>query len=282
MSSAKLVNIFYHTVSDDNIALTHIIPLYKPKTLKQFISDLDYMLKHFSPVSAYEVLQHQRGGKTFNKPSFHLSFDDGLSEIYYCVMPVLLNKGIPATIFVNSKFVDNKDLFYRYKAALLSSAFKEALSIRYSEKERLDEIARKTNTDFENFLHTRKPYLTTEQIKEMQNKGFTVGGHSAAHPNYAQISLDEQIRQTVESCNYVKENFNETKSFFAFPFSEYSTSQAFFDKIYNDVDLTFGISALSTAQNGRHLGRIDMENYGKNARISILRARAVKFIKQFI
>jgi hypothetical protein len=80
----------------------------------------------------------------------------------------------------------------------------------------------------------------------------------------------------------VKKNFNETKSFFAFPFSEHGAGQTFFDKIYDNVDLTFGISALSTAQNGRHLGRIDMEHYGKNAQISVFRAHVTKFVKQFI
>jgi hypothetical protein len=34
-------------------------------------------------------------------------------------MPILRRKGVPATVFVNSDFVDNQDLFFRFKAALI-------------------------------------------------------------------------------------------------------------------------------------------------------------------
>lgn len=112
---------FYHSVSDSYLA--HIHHLYHPKTTKQFISDLDFLLKHYCPMDINEVISFRDSSKKRSKPGFFLSFDDGLKEFYEIIAPVLLKKGIPAACFLNSGFVDNKDLFYRYKASLLCEYF---------------------------------------------------------------------------------------------------------------------------------------------------------------
>ncbi|WP_262708643.1 polysaccharide deacetylase family protein [Natronoflexus pectinivorans] len=55
---------------------------------------------------------------------FHLTFDDGLSEIYHETIPILEKKGIPATIFLNTGFIDNKKMFYRFKSSLVIESIK--------------------------------------------------------------------------------------------------------------------------------------------------------------
>jgi peptidoglycan/xylan/chitin deacetylase (PgdA/CDA1 family) len=286
----QVVHVFYHTVSDEY--LPHISPLYKFKNVNEFEQDIDFLLKHFQAVDIGDVLLHAKKEKTIVRPSFHLSFDDGLSEIYSVVMPLLLKKGVPATVFVNSAFVDNKDLFFRYKAALiidrlnrLPSAQKrdfpnksEILKIKYPDRFRLDRIASALALDFDAFLQQRKPYLTSDEIKTMQQKGFSLGGHSIDHPNYHLLSEKEQVKQTLDSCAYVEKTFSEQHQYFAFPFSTEGVSDAFFENIYPTIDLTFGISGIKTSRNGRHIDRIDMETYGKNAKQCIHRAYLTRYL----
>ncbi|RYD69268.1 MAG: hypothetical protein EOP53_27470, partial [Sphingobacteriales bacterium] len=76
------------------------------------------MLKHFKPLRFAEV-QEIAKGSTVKYPSFFLSFDDGLRSFYEVAAPVLQRKGIEAACFVNSSCIDNKALFFRYKASLL-------------------------------------------------------------------------------------------------------------------------------------------------------------------
>jgi peptidoglycan/xylan/chitin deacetylase (PgdA/CDA1 family) len=239
---------------------------------------LDFLLRYF-----------QKNGKF----SFHLTFDDGLSEVYHTVMPILIEKGVPATVFVNSQFVDNRDLFYRYKAALLvdkinrtqqgnQELIDKILKINYLEKDFLDETAQILEVDFDEFLHTQQPYLSSEQLREMQRNGFTIGAHSIDHPNFALLTEDEQVRQTLQSCEYVQKNFGEQKAYFAFPFSSAGVKDTFFQKISSKVELTFGISAIGTSHNGKHIERIDMENYGKNAALCVGRAYLTRFLKRWI
>lgn len=280
----QVINVFYHTVSD--VYLPHISPLYKFKNTKEFEQDIDFLLKHFQPASSDDILRHTRKEKIIEKPAFHLSFDDGLREIYEVVMPILCRKGIPATIFVNSDFVDNRDLFFRYKAALIvdknKSMRSDVLRIKYSERNLLEDLAQRLDIDSRDFLQKQQPYLTTTQLKTLQKNGFTIGAHSEDHPNYNLIPEKEQIKQTLKSCSFVQKEFSEPNKYFAFPFSAECVNEHFFEKIYNNVDLTFGIGGINTTHHDKHIDRIDMETYGKNAKQCIYRAYMTKFLKQWI
>ncbi|MCL1943085.1 MAG: polysaccharide deacetylase family protein [Candidatus Azobacteroides sp.] len=306
LSKQYFLHPFYHTVSDDY--LPHIHPLYKPKTVKEFQNDIDYLLKYFHPLSIHDVYLKIKNKNQDSKPYFHLSFDDGLREIYDTVLPFLYRKGIPATIFVNSGFVDNKDLFYRYKAALIMDKLdkgitknkkkailrildrseksdipdikSELLKINRLNQNILDDIAEVMSLDFRSFLTGYKPYLSTGELKEMQSKGFTIGGHSVDHPHYSLLSEEEQINQTFESCDFVRKNFNEPVSYFAFPFSDAGIKDSLFSQIYEKVQLTFGISGIGYTQNSRHIARLDMEKYGKDAKESINKAYFIYILKK--
>ncbi|MEZ4894282.1 MAG: hypothetical protein R2778_14860 [Saprospiraceae bacterium] len=78
--------------------------------------------------------------------------------------------------FWNSAFIDNKALFFRYKASLLiekhgsnidETTRQEILAVRYADKEQLDAMALELGLDFGAFLETEKPYLSSDQIEEL-------------------------------------------------------------------------------------------------------------------
>lgn len=269
-----IIHPFYHTVSDEY--LPHIHPLYTPKNRLEFTKDIDFLSRHYEPINIERVYSYAKQGTLPLKCAFHLSFDDGLRGVYEVILPMLYRKGIPATVFINTAFVDNKDLFYRHKAALIidkmkekapssaiKSEIKKVLATPYSQQKWLDETAKLLEVDFQSFLTKRRPYLTTDELKDMQRKGFTIGSHSIDHPPYTEIDEKEQIRQTVESCKYVKENFQESNAYFSFPFSEANIPDSFFKAVDSQADLTFGISGMKTGNQGKHIGRIDMEKRKK-------------------
>jgi len=269
-----IIHPFYHTVSDEY--LPHIHPLYTPKTKSEFIRDIDFLSRNYEPLNVEMVYSYAKYRSLPFKNAFHLSFDDGLRGVYEIIFPLLYQKGIPATLFINTAFIDNKDLFYRHKAALLidkmkdktpsaatKSEIKKILAIPYSQREWLDETAALLEVDFQTFLKEYQPYLTTEELKEMNEKGFTIGAHSINHPPYTEIDNPEQIRQTVESCQFVKETFQESNVYFSFPFTEEGITDSFFKAVGSQANLTFGISGMKTRNQGKHIGRIDMERRKK-------------------
>lgn len=120
ISGSGLLVPYYHMVSDE--CLPHVRHLYPYKNVDQFCNDLSLLLRSYRPVGIEEIVAAQNGGSNALNGCFHLTFDDGFSEMATVVAPILLEEGVPATFFVNSAFVDNTELCYTQKASLLLSA----------------------------------------------------------------------------------------------------------------------------------------------------------------
>ncbi|HRX13286.1 MAG TPA: polysaccharide deacetylase family protein, partial [Draconibacterium sp.] len=264
---------FYHVVSNEN--LPHIVN-YNYRNTVQFEKELDFYLKYFKPVSLSELMT----GKYFSKNIFHLSFDDGLKECAEIIAPILLKKGIPATFFVNPGFVDNQQLFHKYKASLILGQLKK---VPHSEAEKilkdqnlqgeqilkatilqevfLDEVAELTGINFENFLAETKPYLSTEQLLKLKEQGFSIGAHSYSHPEFWKISEDGQMNEIKKSMHWLVEKINPEIKAFSFPFTDSGVSQKVM-KALNDeniCDISFGTAGIKYDEYDSHLQRYPVE-----------------------
>jgi len=284
---------FYHIVTDEYAP--HIEHIYPVRNIALFKADLDYLLRHFTPIDAVQLSDIASGNKKLEKNSFFLSFDDGLREVHDIVAPILLEKGIPATFFINTGFIDNKDLFYRYKASLLvdfilkheihhweklnqvtgltgrnTEALKKyILGIDCANKTSLDRVAEVLGFSFANWLAENKPYLTASQIKDLHDKGFGIGAHSIDHPLFSSIQFEEQCRQAEESIIQLQHDFRVPVKTFAFPFTDSGVSLKFFDFLLNGnppvADLSFGTAGLKNDSHPHHWQRFPIEGTLKPA-----------------
>src|ERR1700736_3788687 len=135
-----------------------------------------------------------------------------MREVYDVIAPILREKGIPAIFFLNSTTIDNKQLMWRHKVSLLigraqqmrervppqlrmfpgKSVPAKLLSIRFADAHILNEIAAFLDVDFDEYLRSAQPYLTTQQILELDGYGFEFGAHSARHPYFTEIPVEDQ------------------------------------------------------------------------------------------
>ena len=283
---------FYHCIS--NKRLPHINNLYLPRSIEQFENDLDFFCKYYTPIDADQLKNLIDKKLKPDKPNFHLTFDDGLSQIYDVVAPILLQRGIPATIFLNSDFVDNKNLFYRYKCSLLiekiqqennTISFKEIsikikmefsskqeliryiLNLSYNDSFIIDQLAIELNCNFQEFLEKEQPYLNSFQVKNLATQGFNVGAHSIDHPLFRDIDVNEQKRQISNSFNYIKNKFNIEAKYFAFPFTDNGINSSLLEWLFKEekCDLSFGTAGLKSDNFSHHLQRISMEGTNQSA-----------------
>ena len=116
-SNENFIFPFYHLVAKETPE--YIRHLYKAPTPEQFVADLEFLLKFYKPASLDDIKEYVSSGKKLHKPSFFLSFDDGLKECYEVIYPILKEKGIQAAFFINPAFVDNQEIFYRLKTSLI-------------------------------------------------------------------------------------------------------------------------------------------------------------------
>lgn len=284
---------FYHTVSND--APPHIKHLYRVKSTKEFEQDLKLYKKHFTSLRINDL----DVTKKYPSPHIVISFDDGLREFKTNAFPLLKKYGFTPILFVNTGFVDNKDLFFRFKVSLLIEEvltnkhfhFKELelltkqknlnqqkfidylKSLTYNDNVLLDSLGNLLQIDFQDYLNTQKPYLSLDELIDLKEAGVLIGAHSIDHPLFCQLNEIQQFIQIKESVNWVNKNFNQQLSVFSFPFSDFGVSKNLFDKIYNNatfrLDYSFGTAGIKKEKNKQHLQRIAMEQ-GKSAKKVLL------------
>ena len=267
-----LVIPYWHVVSDED--LPHISGLYRFRNIRQFEDDLDFFLRHYSPVTEQDVISHLRGTSTLPKRCVLFTFDDGFSEMYDVVAPLLVAKGANATFFLITSAIDNEHLCHSQKKSLLIDALgrnpsattleeaARALSaagvpmssdmrsririLSYRQRKVLDDLGRIFQCDFEDYLASHRPYMSSRQVSDLLRQGFSVGAHSVDHPLYAELSMKEQLVQTCESMRWISERFDITCQSQAFPYGDSGVSLDFFQTVFAETELkvSFGIGGL--------------------------------------
>lgn len=290
ITGQNLILPFYHAVSDT--IPVHLKHLYKVRSTVAFEKDLDVLLSYFKPVSIEDIHEHATQNKRLPKNAFFLSFDDGLREFKEIAWPILKRKGVPVALFVNSGFVDNNALFFRFKASILidfiqNNSGKEIITkanelfssmidlvndlesfvrgIKYGQRSFLDDLALYFNIDFASYLKVSKPYLSSNDLMDLKAQGVHIGAHSVNHPLFNELSDADKLSEFTDSVNWVKSTLNQDINTFSFPFTDYGVSSQFFKTINAPqnklTDFTFGTAGLKKEKFKTHLQRIPIEDY---------------------
>src|SRR5512133_3556496 len=267
MSDVNPLIVNYHMVSDK--VLPYVSHLYRYRNVRDFINDVDFLKKRYKPLSMTDFLDYRKNSRPVPSNSVMMTFDDGFSEIYEVVAPLLYERNFPATFFLTKNFIDNVELNYDNKKSLIIDRLKiskdnkkqekisrmlgvegkrdiskDILTLPVARRPLVDELALELGIDIAEFLKEKKPYITSSRVWEMRNIGFAFGGHSVDHPNYAEITLNEQIFQTIESTDHIANTFNLDYRVFAFPYSDLKIRQQFFRTIEGKVNASFGTQGL--------------------------------------
>ncbi len=242
-----VVGVFYHSVSDEY--LPHVQHLYAPEPVARFEAALQYIQRHYHAVSDAEIEAHRVEGKPLPRRAMHLSFDDGFSECYSVVRPLLLKYSIPCTFYVTTSWLDNASMFYRNKTSLcieqmrtlerdaakmVLTSLNNALGLSLSdaasferwiktqqaaEEGVIDMTAKMLGVDVKGYLHERTPYLTREQVRQLHTDGFTIGAHTVRHAKLATLSDAEIEQEIVGSAREVQAITGQERVTLSFPYS---------------------------------------------------------------
>ena len=286
VAGVDLIVPYYHMVSDREVP--HVRHLYPYKSVRGFRADLEFIVRHYAPIGLADLLDHIKGARRLPPRSVLLTFDDGFREMSETVAPLLLAKGVNATFFVNSAFIDNRKMCYLNKASVLvdeiarrgSGCLSERvaqalrskgitsrdprpaiLSVTYQRRQLIDELAEVAGVDFDEYLSLEQPYLTTGQINRLVRDGFAIGAHSVDHPLYADLTLDEQLGQTLGSLSTIRQTFGLGYGAFAFPHSDHRVSRRFFESVAKSglCDVSFGTSGMVSDCVPNHFHRFSLE-----------------------
>lgn len=302
LSPHSVIFPFYHAVSDHVCA--HLKNLYRVQAIKDFERSIDELLYFMNPLSVEDAIK-SFSNKTFGKPSFHLSFDDGLRETKEIIAPILMKKGIPATFFITTGFTNNRILFHRHKASLIIEKLKISDSntvemkigsilnipkvdevslqnaifkINFQTSHILDEIAEILDVDFSEFLKKEQPYLNAHEINELDHDGFSIGLHSLNHPEFYLLNESEMEYQVAESQRLLLELTGIDSKLFSYPYTDSGIPDHFIKKIIDKYRMaTFGAAGIKDDPNDGHFQRIPMDAWRSNSSINLVANEIIRY-----
>lgn len=285
LSRQDIIFPFYHAVSKQ--PLPHVSHLYTLRTESEFEADLEKMLKHFQALSLKDYLDGT--GIQKGKRYMVLTFDDGLRECHDFIAPLLTKKGVPAVFFLNNRFIDNRGLFYRYKASLLigemksdasvlqkvasyldvpaKRAVESILLIGQDQVSLLDALLKECEFDVQGYQKERPVYLNTSQVEDLVDWGFEIGGHSPDHADFSILDPEEIIRQVRSSVEDLQARFQVSTRFFSFPFTSAGIPMEVIHRLLNEevAEVLLGTAGLKRTSNPRFIQRIPMEEFNSPA-----------------
>lgn len=276
----SVISLDYHVVSDRH--LSHVANLLSYKSSAQFEQDLIYLLEAGRVITYNELHSDPNDRTAVSSIGFHLSFDDGYAECFTVVRPLLLKHKVPCTFFITTEFLDNRLLFYRNTASLciekirsldspdlaqligrVNEQFKVALTdlpslLRWivgwyeDQKTAIDWMMTQLGIDPDGFLRHQKPYMTTQQVRQLADDGFTIGAHTLNHPRLNCLGNEQEIeRQIVQSCRTIRDITGCDCVPFALPFDGIDVDRELIARIRSDhsyIGKVFDIGGIRTDQ----------------------------------
>jgi peptidoglycan/xylan/chitin deacetylase (PgdA/CDA1 family) len=239
--------VFYHGIGNNGSSCLRYLKDETP--IEIFNKQIDFLLDNYTILSLSDSLRLMSRKDIPNTlPICSISFDDGLSSVYTKAFPLLKNKNIPATVFLNTTVVDNKsmtwlhsinylnsefgikevwNLFHKYKAEMLPSPpideiniqnwYKKYYEINFETK-LLAKVFNHLGLTMSEIAKEQKLYLTWDQINEMEKNGFTFCSHTQNHTPLACFTNEHYLENEIKGAYDVLYQKQKNLEFVSFPF----------------------------------------------------------------
>jgi peptidoglycan/xylan/chitin deacetylase (PgdA/CDA1 family) len=250
LSKNRILNITYHGVveNDGNY--------FSPRNLEkeQFEKQLIYFKKNFDIKSTSEIFEMVKQNKLPNRKTISISFDDGLKNNLFTVLPLLEKYQIPATFCISSICVEDMDIrcLWAEKIAALKYFYKD-------EKIILDDyifenfIEKTSHISIENILKTiahdkrdkilenienrynlnQKLQLLPEELWKLMTKDeviqlsksklIEIGSHGHLHYNLGEVDIEKSEEELTKSKELLEKAIGRKINIIAYPDGSYTS-----------------------------------------------------------
>ena len=166
--SNSLVIIYYHSIQSDQ--------------RQRFARQLDDLKKYAMPVPVDYNTRLSNGSNCVA-----VTFDDGLSSVVENAIPELIQRKIPATIFIPTGYLGNAVDWF--------------------------------DPPFDRLWH--ETVMTVEQLNSLPADLISIGSHSISHKDLTLISKDQAWKELRDSKMKLERILNKEITFFSFPYGHY-------------------------------------------------------------
>jgi peptidoglycan/xylan/chitin deacetylase (PgdA/CDA1 family) len=169
--------LMYHSVSDAPAASARALSV-RPAT---FAAQLRYLRQHgFSGLTFGELCRRRRSGRPLPAHPIVLTFDDGYADLIEEALPILIEQGFPATVFVTTGWLRD--------AARCAAGTPPGRMLAWS------------------------------QVAELSSAGVEIGAHSHSHPQLDQIREPRLRTELASSRRLLEDRIGHAVDSLAYPY----------------------------------------------------------------
>jgi hypothetical protein len=227
----------YHDVNYEDSILTRAIGgTIRPDVFYEHMSSLITM---GSFITVQEGLDALNNNVEFKQPTFSLWFDDGFYGLKEHAAKICEHFNIFPTVSICSRFALREEMFWRCKMSALvhldGMRFLRT-ELRQSHKNIpfklrkwtlenfTQDIVTAVNTVYEDVTTKEfredafRTFLDADDIKELENNGWSISNHSAAHYPLSPLVDDEFVTNQFNECQTLVDNFSNIIDSWVIPF----------------------------------------------------------------
>lgn len=240
--NSKLLLLLYHRVLPE----INFNPLDTLISLKTFLKQIEILTAKYSVISLGDAIEQSHEGKAKKKIQIVLTFDDAYKDNYEIVFPLLMKKGIPASFFLSTSYINSKKPMWDWEAINILIECKKINKIKVDEKlvclekkeqrlsfalrvfqemklvsvEQRDKILNFIRDQSGNrYLYDEQDgFMTWDQARKMNLNGMEIGSHAVSHQSLAKLPLSMAVDEIKESKKIIENNLSSPCQHFAFPF----------------------------------------------------------------
>lgn len=202
-----------------------------------FEQQLDYLQRNHTVTTLQDIVSAADNGKGLPRNAVVLTIDDGYEDFYSVAFPLLKQFDLPATLFVTTGFVNGEQWLWPDKVdwllhnagvipeaiqlgdvSLAAGPLDAGLRARYwgllihhllkvtdEEKQQLiNMLAARLGLTLPQLAPHQYRACGWEQLREMQDQGIEIGGHTVTHPSLGRVTA-AQAREEINACKQMLE-----------------------------------------------------------------------------
>lgn len=221
---------------------------------------MEVISKYFNPLPLPEALERMANG-TLPDRAVSITFDDGYADNYTQALPVLQKWGVPATIFVATKYLNGGAMWNDKVIESVRAMAGKTLDLReiglsteiLVSHENQSTVAQDILTQIKHWDPRRREeavenlftlcgepacdlMLSDEQLLKLQAANIEIGGHTHSHPVLTAISDERAEQEIAEGKAHLEQLLGRPLRVFAYPNGRYEAD-------YGDRHITMVESA---------------------------------------
>ncbi len=226
-STADCLVIFtWHQVSQEISSVHHHVYTWTPLAL--FERTINYIASNFRVMRLSDAIALLEEGKLKGKVAA-LTFDDGDASLQSHILPVLQEKGLPATFFINSAYYEKPSTYWFPVLSYLNST--DGAHPEWTEelREKASKLRNTKDLAFYNDVRERVEALAhlipglgarlvpPGWLARLDGRQYEIGAHGHEHERYSMMSEEWQAANLDKNVRFLSQ-FAAFRPIFAVPF----------------------------------------------------------------